>query len=93
MDHDILILHDLYDTNTEIMSIEQLSQKYCFRINTMSYNSLLQAIPKTWKQSMGTNKPRREAKRPDTLVIIDNKKLCLESINSQMVYWHFINKI
>ena len=93
MDHDILILHDLYDTNTEIMSIEQMSQKYCFHVDTMSYNSLLQAVPKKWKQSMSTNKPRREAKRPDTLVIIDNNKLCLESINSQMVYWHFINKI
>ena len=50
--HGIKNLQDLYHDTGVLLSPDQLGQKYDLNINLMSYNSLIKAIPNTWKHLM-----------------------------------------
>ena len=46
----ILKIRDIVDRNGTILTKDELQAKYNFTINIMDHNSLIHAIPKTWKR-------------------------------------------
>ena len=87
----IIHINDLLDDDGHFLELNVLSRKYDVTISTMSFNSIKDAIPKTWrklvKQSSGINI------NPVITVRIGNVNKKLPKLCTKDVYWEFVNRI
>lgn len=82
-------VNDIFDNTGTYISLNQLNGKFNIEMDVMTYNSLKDAIPRSW---------RKIVKNSHGIQVIDEIKVQvnkiekkLESITSKELYWHFIN--
>jgi hypothetical protein len=94
LNHGIKTIHDLYSDIKSLLSPNQLSQKFNLPIKQMPYNSLIQAIPSKWKQYMleGQHFDKTSSSN-ETLITVNDKRICMNALKSHMLYWHFVNRL
>ena len=59
----------------------------------MPYNGLMQAVTNTWKRLMLDERHLEKSKDCEPFIIVSDKRIDLVSVESYMLYWHFVNKI
>jgi hypothetical protein len=87
-------LKHLYNSNGTLLTKEELNHKYELHITDMTYISLINAIPNTWKLLMKNNYSTyaNETRQKDE-IIIGGKKYAIKELTNQILYWHLVNKI
>jgi hypothetical protein len=91
--HGIKRLKDIYN-HGDLMTKEQLSAKYNFNIDTLTYNGIIDAIPKQWRGFMTKYTAQNEYKdKLEDEVYITGKYIKISSLNNQMIYWHLLDRI
>jgi hypothetical protein len=90
----IIILHDILDDRGNIKSIPELSIEYDIEIKTMEYNSLISAIPQSWKMGVKSMRIQKDAiSNKEQLFISCNKRiLALGITTSKDLYWEMVNR-
>ena len=91
--HGIKVLRDLYHDSGGLLAHDELGLKFNLRINQMSYNSLIQAIPKKWKEVMASEQNFVTLNTVEPQITVNDKRMGLDSIKSYMLYWHFVNNL
>jgi hypothetical protein len=76
-----------------LLSPDQLGQKYDLNINLMSYNSLIKAIPNTWKHLMLNRPICNKLRDSETCIIVNNARVCMDMVKSHMLYRHFVHAL
>lgn len=52
IEHDVFFINDLIKENGEFLSFEEFKHKYNINTNVVTYQGLLSAIPRIWKQNI-----------------------------------------
>ena len=92
--NNILSINELLDTTGKFLSYDLFSNKYGSLLSQFKYMSLIDAIPKEWKQLL---------KKPTTdtnISIVDKLPYCklglkecsMHTIKSCEIYWHIVGK-
>ena len=85
-------IHDLLDSKGNFRPSQELELEYCIPINTMMYNSVISAIPKTWKRCLKQMTITKDAIQPDdpTVIKICKKEIHINLLTNKQAYWHFV---
>ena len=83
-------LNDIFD-NGSVLTKEQLHLKYNLPIKTMTYNSLIQAIPMRWKkQELLSTQDKTQNGNPLSTIYVGHKCYDINTITSNKLYWHIL---
>jgi hypothetical protein len=88
-------VQDLITPAGQLMSKAELENKYNFTCKQMKYNSIISAIPTSWKKTL-INEPLTNTNKPvgqDLLVNLQGKRIRLEDVNTKDIYRHFLDEI
>ena len=88
-------LHNLFDDRGHLRSIAFLEQNFSLKIDILSYNSIVSAIPHEWKQTIkNICIPITAINYIETPHITVNKKETpISLINNRCVYWKMVKNI
>jgi hypothetical protein len=95
MEHNIFLIHDILDSKGNFLSINSIEQLFGLKCHFLKYNSIKDAIPKSWREKLKTiDVPRNNININENLHIkINNQQIPLNLINNKMAYWKLIEKI
>jgi exonuclease III len=95
IDHNILHIQDIIDKLGNILTKEQLLNKYSLTCKLLDYESLIAAIPKVWKNSLKTNcgLNHNYLVFKQCNIEIDHINYKLEDINTNQVYWRLLSSL
>jgi len=88
----ICIINDIILDRNKFKTLNKLNQDFHTRINVMEYNSLISAIPRTWKQ-MITNNKIVITNEIELKVKIKKVEKCINTITCKEIYWELISKL
>ena len=84
--HNIKVMHIL-DQNSKILNKDNLNLSLDTNLTQLSYNSIIRAIPKEWKQKIKEIGTRPENRSSDEIQInVDNKLVPISNITSKKIY-------
>ena len=91
----IQIIHDILDEHGNFLTNHDLEQKYNFNCNFLQYNSLKDAIPKSWRDKLKEIKIPRIAISSDEQISvkINKQTIPLQNINNKLIYWKLIEDL
>ena len=76
------------------MTREQLMVKYKLNVDTLTYNGIIDAIPKHWRACMTKYSAENEPKdKSDDEVYIADRRVKISTLSNQMLYWHLLDRI
>jgi hypothetical protein len=95
LDQGIHIIHDLVTQQGDFLSLAEIETKYNLKGNFLTYNSLKDAIPKTWRVKLKTINVAENAINNQELpyIEINKKKVNLQMITNKLIYWKLVNEI
>ena len=78
---------DLYDDNGILLSKDAIATKYNIDVCSLTYNSLVHAIPQRWKKHMTTNYIKsKEINKDIEEIVIKNRCIRVEALTNKLVY-------
>ena len=83
----------MLDEHGHFLSKPQLEQKYQTTIDQMQYNSILSAIPKTWKKLIKDKPTENFEKNEEITVRVNDRVQSPSNLNCRDYYWHFVQKM
>jgi hypothetical protein len=91
----IKLIHDIVDNEGNFLSITALEEIYNFKCDFLKYNSLKDAIPKTWRENLKTKDIQKDAisSLEHPWLVIKNKIVSTCKITNKIIYWELVNKI
>jgi hypothetical protein len=89
--HNILIIHE----NGRFLSVNDINRIYDFKCDILQYNSLKDAIPKEWRDSVKSMKVQRNAisSEEGLNITINKTPIPITKITNKTIYWHLVGKI
>jgi len=93
-DSGIKQINDLYDKKGNLYPISYLQEKYSINIDTLAHNSLISAIPPSWKNAIKNVTINPEAIHFDELphFHINGKPIPITLLNNKSIYWSLIKQ-
>ena len=94
IEKNILIIHDIVNSQGSFLTTEEIRQQYNFKCDILQYNSLKDAIPKIWREKLETINIQRNTITAEEkpYIQIKNKNIPIQLINNKMLYWKLIEK-
>ena len=88
-------IHDIYDKKGNLHPISYLEEQYSVRIDILSYNSLVSAIPSSWKNEIKKITIEYNAISFNELPHFDSngKAIPITLMNNKSVYWKLVKNI
>jgi hypothetical protein len=90
----IKILHDILNEEGTFLTPNEIENKFNVNCNVMKYNTLKNAIPAEWRNTLKTIKVKLEAisSQEQTAVKINNQIKNIMMLTNKDIYWTFIKK-
>jgi hypothetical protein len=90
----IVMFHDLLKEDGNLKSIEELEREFGINILVMEYNSLITAIPASWKRAVKQMKIPAQAisNQEQPYVTCNNRLMALDIVTNRDVYWELVTK-
>jgi hypothetical protein len=94
-DHNINMIHDIIDNEGKFLQNTEIESLYGLKCKFLQYNSLKDAIPKTWREKPKTIQVNRDTiQSNENLSLLINKQLLpINIITNKDIYWELIKKI
>jgi hypothetical protein len=95
MEHGINIIHDILNSQGAFLTVAEMEERYKIKVNFLQYNSLKDAIPKPWRDTLKSITVARDAisSEEPASIIINKKNIPVQLISNKMIYWELIGKI
>jgi hypothetical protein len=88
----ITCIKDILDAKNNIISIQNISSKFKVHISAMDYNSIVHAIPHSWKDSLKNNDITFTQPKPGE-IYVGNTSYFMSTLCNQTIYWHLLENI
>ena len=91
----INIIHDILNINGTFLTSQEIENKYNLKCNALSYNSLKDAIPATWRKIVKTMNISVNCISFDEQIHLKVGKIYkpISLVTNKEIYWTFVNKI
>jgi hypothetical protein len=91
----INIIHDIVNENGTFLTPTEIEIKYGIKCDVLKYNTLKDAIPQKWRQTLQTMKiPSKAISFQETLTLkIQNRLINKTNLTNKDLYWVFVNNI
>ena len=80
------------DAKNNIISIQNISSKFKVHISAMDYNSIVHAIPHSWKDSLKNYDITFTQPKPGE-IYVGNTSYVMSTLCNQTIYWHLLENI
>jgi hypothetical protein len=94
-DKGINLIHHLLNNKGEFLSAAEIEQKYNFKCNVMTYNTLKDIIPREWRKMVKTMQIPEQTISFEENIYVKVGKIDKEinSIKNNQIYWILVNDI
>jgi hypothetical protein len=91
----IMMIHDIVDSEGKFFSKEDINRLYNFNCDILQYNSVKDAIPKGWRETLKSIQVDRDEITidEDPSIIINKQKISVKWITNREVYRKIVQKI
>ena len=87
-------IYDIVDNNCNFLTKGQLENRFDCNLNYMKYNSVISAIPKSWKKKIKNNLREQGNLIPNAMTVTLNDQCkSIETVTCNDFYWEFISQI
>ena len=90
----IIMFHDILKEDGTFKTPQELNEQYHFEVKIMEYNSLISAIPRSWKASVKSmNIPKMAiSNQEQPFITCNNRLLALSIVTNRDVYWELVTR-
>jgi hypothetical protein len=91
--HNINSVQDIVDKNGKFLTKTAISEAYNINPSFLQYQSLISAIPSTWKKLLADKSSKHTEQNyiKQCIVNINKNKHNLDDISTNDLYWHFVS--
>ena len=90
-----MMIHDIVDSEGKFLSKDEINRLYNFNCDILQYNSLKDAIPKEWRETLKTIQVDRDEINvdDDPFILINKQSISVKWITNREVYRKIVQKI